>query len=119
MFLRGGVRSLVGRGSVEPRELQRTFDSFGAAVREEDVVQSRPLREFFRERPLERVVIKVRKVNRARGFAANRLHDARMRVTQRIHGDPAEKIEVFFAAGIKYIAATPVRQHERSALVRW
>jgi len=41
-----------------------------------------------------------------------------MRVTQRIHCDAAEKIEVLFPVGIKHIAATPMRQHERRTLVR-
>src|ERR1700685_1671222 len=70
MFFCRRVRCFVGGASIKPRELQRAFNRFGAAVREKDVIHSRPLRKFFRERPLKWMVVKVGEMNRARYFPA-------------------------------------------------
>src|SRR5260370_5866620 len=91
MFLRVGPSGLVRPASKKPRELECAIDRFRAAVGEEDAVKPGPSGEFARERALVGVVIEIREVNRARSFAADYFHDARMRVPEGIDGDAAEK----------------------------
>src|SRR5580658_4240716 len=54
----------------------------------------------------------------ARGFPSNDFDDARMGVAQGVNSKAAEKIEVFFAARIINVAAAPMREDNRLALVR-
>src|SRR5579863_4058965 len=119
IFFRWSVRRFVGRASIKPSQFQSAFDRFRTAVREKDMVHSRPLRQLLGKRPLKWMVIKVGKVNCAGSFAANRLHDAGMRMPECIDRDTTQKIQILFAVGVKYIGAATMRQHERRALIRW
>ncbi len=58
-------------------------------------------------------------MNGARDFAAYGLDDARMRVAEAVNGYAAEKIEIFFAAGIVNIRATAVGEDDGLAFVSW
>ena len=71
--------------SRQTRQLDRSFDRLGPAVREERAVQSRKRAQLLRQRPLVFVVVEIRNVHQLRRLIANRLHDPRMRVPQRIH----------------------------------
>src|SRR5579864_8422076 len=46
------------------RELESSINRFCPAVGEENAIESRPLRQLFRERPLKRIVEQVRSMNR-------------------------------------------------------
>ena len=105
---RGTRGEVGGSAAVETREFQRAFDGFRTAVGEKHAVHAGPLRELLRERALKGVVVQIREVNSARGFAADDFDDARMRVAERVDGDAAEEIEIFFAG----------RRHRRSSRVR-
>src|ERR1700682_2863154 len=117
MLLRGRPRGLVRLASKEPRELEGAIDRFGAAVGEEHAVKPGPSGEFARERALIGIVIEIREVNGAGGFAADYFHDARMRVPERIDGDTAKKIQIFLASGVVDVSAAAVGHHRRLALV--
>ena len=56
-------------------------------------------------------------MNCAGGFAANGLNDARMRVTKRVHSDPAKKIQIFLAAGIENKCTATVGEKDRRTFV--
>src|SRR6202158_6429882 len=83
MFLRGRPRGLVRLASKEPRELEGAIERFRAAVGEEHAVKPGPSGEFARERALIGIVIEIREVNGAGGFAADYIHDARSGVPAR------------------------------------
>src|SRR5690348_4115287 len=54
-------------------------------------------------------------MNRARGFAANHADQARMRVSQRVDGDAAEKIQIFLALRVVEAAAASARENDGRA----
>ena len=110
-------REVSGSTAVETRELQRAFDGFRSAIGEENAIHAGPLGELQRKRALESVVVQIREVNCASRFAADDFDDARMGMAERIDGDSAEEIEIFFAGGIKDVAAAAVGQYERRAFV--
>ena len=79
---------------ISARQFQRAFDGLRSAIGEKYAVQTRPLRQFARQRALERIMKQIRDVNRAASFAPDHAHQSRMRITQRIYRDAAEKIEI-------------------------
>ena len=48
-----------------------------------------------------------------RGLVANHLHDARMRVAQRVDADAGDEIQVTLALGVLHIASLAARQRQR------
>src|SRR6266849_230865 len=76
----GRSGSFLGFAPEETSELHRSVNGFRAAVRKKDAVHPGPSGESARERTLIGIVIEIREVNRAGGFAANYFHDARKRV---------------------------------------
>src|SRR6266852_1453903 len=98
MLLRGRSGSFFGFAPEEARELHRSVNGFGAAVRKKDAVHPRPSGEFARERALIGIVIEVREVNGARGFTADHSHDSRMCVTKRIDAIPPKKSKYLLPA---------------------
>ena len=60
---------------------------------------------------------KIGKMNRARGFAADDLDDAGMRVAEGVDGDAAEKIQILLAARIVDVTAAAVRENNGLALI--
>src|SRR5216683_7616928 len=117
MLLRGGCGSFFGFATKEARELHRSVNGFGAAVRKKDAVHTRPCGEFAGKGALIGVMKKIREVDGTRGFAADYFHDARMRVAKRVDGDAAQKIEILLPRGIENIRAAAVSQDHRLALV--
>src|SRR5712692_2739916 len=113
----GRSGSFLGFAPEEARELHRSVNGFRAAVRKKDAVHPGPSGESARERTLIGIVIEIREVNRAGGFAANYFHDARMRVPERVYGDAAKKIKVLFSDGIENVRAAAVGHDQRRALV--
>jgi len=91
----------------KPSQLHRTVNGLRTAIREEDAIETGPSGEFAGERALARVVIEIRKMNRAGRFAADYFHDAGMRVTEGVDGDATEKIEIPLPGGVKNISAAP------------
>ncbi|GAC1621141.1 MAG: hypothetical protein NVS9B13_12230 [Candidatus Acidiferrum sp.] len=64
-----------------------------------------------------RVMEQIGKMNGARGFAADHFDDAWMGMTERVDGDPPEKIEIFFSRGIIDTAIAPMGENNGRALV--
>src|SRR5207245_11545993 len=93
----------------KPSQLHRTVNGFRTAIREEDAIETGPSGEFAGERALARVVIEIRKMNRAGRFAADYFHDAGMRVTEGVDGYATEKVELPLPGGVKHISAAPER----------
>src|SRR5215475_4058570 len=89
-----GFRISAGAMPYQTRQLDRSFNRFRPAVGEKCPAQSRELRQPLRQRPLKLVVIEIRNVNHLRRLIANRLYDPRMRMPERIHANPGNKIEI-------------------------
>ncbi len=117
MLGRGLVGRVGGGAGAEAGEFQGAVGGFGSAVGEEDAVHAGDFRELAGERTLKGVVIEVREVDGARGFAANDFNDARMGVAEGVNGDATKKIEIFLARGVIHISAATMRDDERLALV--
>ena len=95
-------------GRREARELDGGLDCFGAAVAEEDARHPGEVREALGEKTLRRVEEQVRDVEEVIRLLAERLHETRMAVAERIHGDAREEVPVDL----------PVRVDELRALAR-
>ncbi len=93
--LRLGVATRFVSG--ETRQLDGAFHGLGATVREEDAIETRKLAQALGQLSLIFVVIKIRQVNDAGGLLADGLHDARMRMTQSIHTQAGNEVEILFA----------------------
>ena len=94
--------------SSEARQFDRAFDGLGAAVGEKGAIQSGKLAQPLRQSSLIFVVIKIRDVNDFASLFANRLHDPRMRVPQRVHAQARNKIQILFSLEIVKENALPL-----------
>ena len=103
--------------SRQPRQLDRSFDRLGSAVREKRAVQSRERAQLLRQRPLILVVVEIRNVHQLRRLIANRLHDPRMRVPQRIHAQPGNEIQIALALDVVEKHALAPAQHDGIAVI--
>ena len=103
VFLGRRADRLLGCAAVEPPQLHRAVNRFGATVSEEHAVEAGPFHQLAGKRALKCVVIEVGKMNGAHGLAANHFDNARMRVAEGIDGDAAKKIEIFFARRVKNV----------------
>jgi hypothetical protein len=118
VFASRSTGRIGGSAAIEASELESAFDRFGAAVREKHAVHTGPMGKLAGQRTLERVVKKIRKMDRASRFAADDFDDARMRMAEGVDGDAAEKIEIFLAARIIDVAAAAMGEDNGLALVR-
>src|SRR5579862_3385472 len=59
----------------------------------------------------------VRDVNGPRRFAPHHPHQPRMRLSERVHRDPAEEIQILFAVLIEEVAALAADKYQRRAPV--
>src|SRR5215831_10018681 len=84
------------RPRICPRKLEATFDRFRTAVREERSVETRNLAEFLCQPALIFVIDQVGNVNRSLDLLPENLFDPRMVVSERIHGDAGEEIQISF-----------------------
>ena len=103
---------------ISSRQLQRSVHRFSAAVGKKHPIQAGPLRQLSRQRSLKRILKQIRQVNRAPSFAANYADQLAMRMTERVHGYAAQKIQIFAAFGIVKMAAAPSRKYNRRAPIR-
>ena len=117
MFLRGATQAFFPGTTAEASEFQSAIDGFCAAVGEENAVEAGPLDELVGQRPLIGVVVEIRKMNSAGDFTANGFYNARMRVAEGVDSDTAEKIEIFFSAGVIHITAASMGEDKRLSLV--
>ena len=83
--------ALAGR---RPRQFQRAFHGFGAAVGKKRSRHAGELAKFFCQLSLIFVVVKIGNVDELRGLPANDFHYARMRMTQGIYAQSAQQIEI-------------------------
>ncbi len=90
-------------------QLQRAFNRLGAAVGEESAIQSRRRAKFLGEQSLVLVVIEIGDVDGFRSLIANDLHDARVRVAERIDAQSRKEVEIALAVDIENVDALAAR----------
>jgi len=102
---------------IDPRQLDRAFDDLGASIPEESAVESCQPTQFLGQRRLIAVVEQIRDVQQRLRLVAERGHDLRVGITQRVHRQAAQEVQILPAAIIiKITALTPDRQN-RQAIV--
>src|SRR6266849_5367555 len=112
----------IGAGLSGPpsRELERTFIRLRPRVAEKYLRRERPLNQLGGELLTGRGSIEVRCVDQA---GAQRLvyylRNSRISITERIHRDPACKIEIALAIGVDELYAISHHELHRCALVGW
>jgi hypothetical protein len=104
-------------GRRETRELDGGFDRLGAAVAEEDARHPGEVREALGEKALRRVEEEVRDVEELIRLLTERLHEARMAVAERVHGDAGEKVPVDLPVRVDELRALAGERVKGSALV--
>src|ERR1700704_518667 len=85
----------------QPREFDRSLHRLGAAIRKEGAIESRKLAQPLRQLPLVLVVVEIRKVNGPPRLLPNGLNDARMSVSQSIHTQPGDEVQILFALKVE------------------
>ena len=98
---------------VRADHLQRTLHRLGSRVAEKRALQPADLGQPFRQRSLELVIVKVGAVNELRRLIPDRLHDARMPVSQRIHADSGDEVEIALPRQIVNIRPLSAAQNQR------
>ena len=98
----------VGLGHFE-----RAFHRFGARIAEKHPRKPAPLRQFFRQRPLVRVVIQVGRVDHLGRLFAQHLQDPRVRMPQGIHANTGDRIEIAAPFRVVDVAALSAGQNQR------
>src|SRR5581483_6147033 len=88
---RSGTRGLL---CVCARDLERSFESFRTAVREEDAIETRNASEPLRDLCRELVVVEVRRVNQLRRLLRDRLQHGAIAVAERVDTDAADEVEI-------------------------
>ena len=88
------LRLASGTVPGESRQFDGALNRLHAAVREQRRAQSRQPTELFCQWALIFVVIQIGNVHQLCCLITNRLHDPGMRVPQRIHPQPGNKIEI-------------------------
>ena len=83
--------------SGETRQLDGAFHRLGAAVGEEDAIQTRKLAQALGQSSLVFVVIEIRNVNDPGRLLPDGLHDARMSMPERVHAQPGHEVEILLA----------------------
>ena len=108
----GFVPVAVLGASKSASQLERAFPGLGAAVTEERFVQAGDPGQPFRQFRLELVEKQIRDVNQAAGLPLQRRLNHGMSVTQRVHPNPAQEVEIPLAPRIPQIdAAATFKQH--------
>ena len=87
------------------RQLYCAFDGLRAGVSEKDAVESREAGQRFRQRRLILVIDQIRDVQQRFRRVAQGSHDLRVRVTQGIHCQSSEKIQILLPAVVVQITA--------------
>ena len=105
----------------QTRQFDRTFNRLSPAIlkKRAELFSGRAVSgraagesaQLLGQRSLILVVIKIGDVNQASSLLANRLHDSRMRVSQRIHAQARNKIEIAPVVEVVKKHALPPRQH--------
>ncbi len=108
--------------SRQPRQLDRSLNCLGPAVGEERAKflagrSAGQRAQLFRQRPLVFVVIQIRNMHQLRRLIANRLHDPRMRMPQRVHADPRNKVQIALAINVEEKHALAAAQHDGIAVI--
>ena len=91
--------------AVGAHHFQSAFHGFGARVGEKGALQTADLREALGQRALVLVVIQVGAVDDQPGLFADDFYDAGMGVSQRIHPDAGQEIQVAAARRVIHITA--------------
>jgi hypothetical protein len=96
-----------------PGQLERGLVGLGAGVGEEHLpVGSEQLQQLFGEADLRFGGEEVRHVSQRVELAGDRLDERRVGVAERVHGDPAEQVEVTVVVGVPHERALAPGEHE-------
>src|SRR5215471_18817475 len=90
----------AGKGT---RELKCALPGFGATVTEKCAIEAGDFPQAFRQFRLVLVIEEIRRVNQLAGLPLQHFLNRRMRMTERIHADSAEKIEIALAGRVPEI----------------
>src|SRR5271169_7163337 len=93
--------------SCEAREFDCAFHCFRTAVRKKHAIEAGKLAETLGKPSLVFVVVEIRDVNQLRRLIANRLHDSRMRVAERVHAQSGNEVQIFPALEVVQENALP------------
>ena len=77
--------------------LDRALHRLRARIGKEGALETADFRQALGQRPLILVVVKVGSVDQQSGLLANRRDNPRMRVSQRVHADAGDEIQVAVA----------------------
>ena len=108
---------LAGDGLIFARHLDRAFHRFGAGIREKHGVGEARIGEPLRQPLGFGNAEEVRDVPNLLRLLGERLHQDRMRVAERVHGDAAGKIEVALAVGAEQPSALAPLEGEVGARI--
>ena len=98
---------IPGSSSPGACKLQACFDGFGSAVAEERAVQSGDRAELLRQTALILMVEEIRNVQRPLDLLAQHLFYGRMVVSQSIHADTCQEVQISFAGTVIRMAPLP------------
>ena len=98
-------------------KLERSLPCFGAAVAEEDAVESADLGEADREVGGFLVVEEVRGVQQPRALIVDSSLDCGMAIAERRHSNATQEIEVVVALGVGQIDVMAAHKQNRVALI--
>ena len=101
--------------AVSARHLERAFDRLRAGVREEAAIEAAGAGDSLRQPALILVIVKIGGVQNQRGLFANHLGEPGMGISQRVHANAGDQIEVPVAGGVLYVTAFAAMQDQRVA----
>src|SRR5690349_10187343 len=102
--------------AVTARQLKGCFVRFRAAVAKKNPLAEGVAAKFPRKLGLGRDVIEVRNVKKFARLLLNRAHDGGMAMSQRIHCDAREEIEILFP--VRVPDSRPLAAHESNRISR-
>jgi hypothetical protein len=106
------------KARVGARQFQRALPCLRARVGEEDTVKPRALGQAHRQLRLPLVIVEVRSVDERPALPRDRFDDGRMIVTQGIHADPAQQIEIAIALLVDDVHAFAADKQDGAPIVR-
>ena len=91
---------------------QRGLHSFRTGIAEETPLKARNLRETPGKTALIFVIVQVRTVEEQFRLPADRLQDARMRMTERVYANARDQVEIAIAIDIVHVTTFPPLERE-------
>ena len=101
--------------AVRADHLERAFHGLRAGVGEEGALEAARLGQALRQRTLVLVIVKIGAVDQQAGLLADHLEEARVGVSQRVHADSGDEIQIAAAFRVVDVAAFAAGQNQRIA----